>query len=69
MKSLTGRTRHRSAKLGLFGPQVLVLQVEERRLRLNDWPGLPDDLVDTCWRDATVHDFSLLIHSQGGGNG
>ncbi len=70
MKTLTGRTRYRSAKIGLFGPTVLVLQVEERRPDgPPDWSGLPEYLSDTYWRDATAMDLSTAIRSEREGDG
>ena len=62
MKTLTGRTRYRSVKVGLFGPTVLALQVEEHRTDgPPDWDGLPTWLESTYWRDATISDLSPVI--------
>lgn len=62
MEKLTGRTRFRHGKIGLFGSAVLVLQVEEHRTEGQpDWDGLPEHLETTCWRDATVMDLSQSI--------
>lgn len=63
MKTLTGRMRYRSVKVGLFGPTVLALQVEETNT--HDGPpdpnGLPTYLAALVyWRDATVNDLRFV---------
>jgi hypothetical protein len=56
--TLTGRIRYRSVKVGLFGPHVLALQVEESRLDgPSDSYGMPEYLAATYWRDATASDL------------
>ena len=57
MKTLTGRTRFRHGKIGLFGSAVLVLQVEEHRTEGE----LAEYLEITYWRDATVMDLSPSV--------
>lgn len=69
MKTLTGRTRYRSVKVGLFGPTVLALQVEEHTTDgPPDYHGLPTYLAGTYWRDATVSDLLPAIKQAEGEN-
>ena len=67
VKTLTGRTRYRSVKVGFFGPTVLALQVEEHTTGgPPDKNGLPEYLAGVYWRDATASDLSLTIEAAHG---
>lgn len=61
-ETLTGKTRLRVQRLGLFGLRsALVLQVH---VRWTDGPsdhnGMPSYLAGEGWRDARVEDMSAL---------
>ena len=62
MTGLTGRTRYCNVKVGLFGPTVLVLEVEEStHVGPPDWDGLPCWHAGTYWRKATIEDLSTAV--------
>ena len=68
MKTLTGKVRYRSAKLGLLGPTVLVLEVEEHTSDgPPDFNGMPTYLSGKYWRDAKVEDLGLILPKSEGG--